>query len=130
MQSLFLYKKYVTEHTKVIIINGGVFMTELGCKVKNCLHHSTDNLCCRDTIKVDGCNAKDCCSTCCASYEKTGRVKTENKTMEGHVSLDVCCEATNCKYNENNNCIAKHINVKPSKNKDFGSTECASFELR
>lgn len=62
--------------------------------------------------------------------EKTGRVKTENKTMEGHVSLDVCCEATNCKYNENNNCIAKHINVKPSKNKDFGSTECASFELR
>lgn len=82
-------------------------MTELGCKVKNCLHHSTDNLCCRNTIKVDGCNAKDCCSTCCASYEKTGRVKTENKTMEGHVSLDVCCEATNCKYNENNNCIAK-----------------------
>ena len=50
--------------------------------------------------------------------------------MEGHVSLDVCCEATNCKYNENNNCIAKHINVKPSKNKDFGSTECASFALR
>ena len=26
--------------------------------------------------------------------------------------------------------IVLHINVKPSKNKDFGSTECASFELR
>lgn len=54
-------------------------MTELGCKVKNCLHHSTDNLCCRDTIKVDGCNAKDCCSTCCASYEKQAGLKPKTK---------------------------------------------------
>lgn len=27
-------------------------MTELGCKVKNCLHHSTDNLCCRIQSKL------------------------------------------------------------------------------
>lgn len=104
-------------------------MTDLGCKVKNCVYHSEENLCSRDTIKVGGSNAKESCSTCCASFENL-RDKTTNSCVCGKQKIEISCEAVNCKYNENNNCMANHIDVKPSKDKSYGSTECASFMMR
>lgn len=104
-------------------------MTDLGCKVKNCVYHSEENLCSRDTIKVDGSNATESCSTCCASFENL-RDKATNSCVCGKQKIEITCEAVNCKFNENNNCMANHIDVKPSKDKSYGSTECASFMMR
>ena len=44
--------------------------------------------------------------------------------------LDICCEATIVNITKTIIVLQSTLNVKPSKNKDFGSTECASFELR
>ena len=107
-------------------------MTDLGCKVKNCAHHSKDNLCCRDSIKVGGSSATDCCSTCCNSYEKNSGTKVTNSTdySMGNKKLQISCDAVNCRYNEDYNCKAGHIDVKPSKSSMHGATECSTFEMR
>ncbi len=106
-------------------------MTELGCRVKSCYHHSKENMCCRDNIKVGGCSATDCCSTCCSSYEKNNKTRVTNSTDCGcgNRSIEVSCDAVNCRYNEDYKCRAGRIDVKPSKNTAHGATECATFEM-
>lgn len=104
-------------------------MTDLGCKVKNCVYHSEENLCTRNNIKVDGSYATDCCDTHCGSYED-GTGSAKNSCGCGKKKIEITCEAVNCKYNENNNCTASHIDVKPSKVKSNGYTECASFMMK
>lgn len=107
-------------------------MTDLGCKVKNCAFHNEANLCSRDSIKVDGSTAMDSCSTCCSSYEMSNKRDraTNSCDCKGKQKIDISCEATHCRYNDNYNCVAGHIDVKPSKDKTHGVTECASFVLK
>lgn len=105
-------------------------MTDLACKVKNCIFHSSDNYCERDNIKVGGCSATDCKSTCCTNYERGTRDKFFNSCGCGTAKTEISCEAVNCRFNKENRCVSKHIDVKPVKDTGFGDTECASFEMK
>ena len=44
-------------------------MTKLDCNVTSCMHNA-DNCCCKSEIIVDGHQAKDCCETCCGSFDE------------------------------------------------------------
>ena len=43
-------------------------MTKLECNVTNCLHNS-DHCCCKQSIMVDGHDAKEKEQTCCGSFD-------------------------------------------------------------
>ena len=87
-------------------------MTKLDCNVTSCMHNA-DNCCCKSEIIVDGHQAKDCCETCCGSFD-------ENKG----------CEAVNCVYNEQRHCQAEHIGIAGDGAVEASQTECSSFRAR
>jgi len=104
-------------------------MTKLDCNVKNCLHNS-DNHCCKQAIIVDGSKAKDCCDTCCGSFDenKDGAFHNLFKTPESRLEVD--CEAVNCVYNMDRHCEAEHIGIAGDGASDASHTECATFQMR
>ena len=80
-------------------------MTKLECDVTNCLHNA-DHCCCKQSILVDGHDAKEKEQTCCGSFDenKGGLFKNVFKTPESSLSVD--CEAVQCIYNDNRHCTA------------------------
>ena len=44
-------------------------MTKLECNVTNCLHNA-DHCCCKQSIMVDGHDAKEKEQTCCGSFDE------------------------------------------------------------
>ena len=85
-------------------------MTKLDCNVKNCLHNS-DNHCCKQAIIVDGSKAKDCCDTCCGSFDENKDGASHNLFKTPESRLEVDCEAVNCVYNRDRHCEAEHIGI-------------------
>ncbi len=80
-------------------------MTKLECNVTICLHNA-DHCCCKQSIMVDGYDAKEKEQTCCGSFDenKGGLFKNVFKTPESSLSVD--CEAVQCIYNDNRHCAA------------------------
>ena len=64
-------------------------MTKLECNVTNCLHNA-DNCCCKQSIMVDGHDAKKKEQTCCGSFDenKGGLFKNVFKTPESSLSVE------------------------------------------
>ena len=104
-------------------------MTKLDCNVKNCIHNA-DNCCCKQAIVVDGKSAKDCCDTCCGSFDenKDGAFTNLFKTPEKRLQSD--CEAVNCIYNEQRHCQAEHVGIAGNGASQAGQTECSTFKMR
>lgn len=104
-------------------------MTNLGCTVSTCLHNS-DNLCCKQTIIVDGMSAMNAQGTCCGSFDenKGGSFQNIFKTPESRLEVD--CEAVQCVYNENRHCSADHIDISGDGAQNPEHTECATFKTR
>ena len=104
-------------------------MTRLDCNVTNCLHNA-DHCCCKQSIIVDGSEAKECCDTCCGSFDanREGFFKNVFKTPESRLEVD--CEAKNCVYNENYRCVADHIGIIGDGASEAEHTECSAFRER
>ena len=102
-------------------------MTKLECDVTNCLHNA-DHCCCKQSIMVDGHDAKEKEQTCCGSFVERGE-KSCGCNVKEHESkkIDVACEACNCTFNENKKCSADHIGIAGGNACSCGETECASF---
>ena len=47
-------------------------MTKLDCTVTTCVHNA-EKCCCKNTILVEGAQARNCCDTCCGSFEENLR---------------------------------------------------------
>ena len=43
-------------------------MTKLDCTVTTCVHNA-EKCCCKSGILVEGAQAKNCCDTCCGSFD-------------------------------------------------------------
>lgn len=104
-------------------------MTKLDCNVKNCLHNA-DNCCCKQTIIVDGHQAKETHETCCGSFDENKDGSFRNLFQTPESKLEVDCEATSCKFNEDRHCSAEHIGISGIGASHASHTECSSFEAK
>lgn len=103
-------------------------MTKLECNVTNCLHNA-DNCCCKQSIMVDGHDAKKKEQTCCGSFDenKGGLFKNVFKTPESSLSVD--CEAVQCIYNDNRHCAAAKIGIVGDGASRAEQTLCTTFQM-
>ena len=101
-------------------------MTKLDCTVTTCVHNA-EKCCCKSGILVEGAQAKDCCDTCCGSFEENrgGLFKNLFKTPES--KLEVECDVANCLYNDDHQCRAERITIAGDGAMAVRQTECASF---
>ena len=101
-------------------------MTKLDCTVTTCIHNA-EKCCCKSGILVEGAQAKNCCDTCCGSFEENrgGLFKNLFKTPES--KLDVVCDADNCSYNEDHCCCAGKIDIRGEGACNCGETCCGTF---
>lgn len=104
-------------------------MTKLDCNVANCLHNS-DHCCCKQTIVVDGRDAKDCCGTCCGSFDENRDGFFQNVFQTPESNLEVDCEACNCVHNDNRHCNASHIGIAGDGAGEAAQTECSTFKAK
>lgn len=83
--------------------------------------------CCKNTILVEGAQARNCCDTCCGSFEENrgGLFKNLFKTPESKLQVD--CDVMNCLYNDDRTCRAERITIAGDGAMVVGQTECASF---
>ena len=104
-------------------------MTRLECTVTSCVHNS-EKCCCKQGILVEGANARECCDTCCGSFDenKGGAFQNVFKTPENRLEID--CEAVQCIYNENRHCAAEKIGIAGDGAKKAEQTLCATFKMR
>ena len=103
-------------------------MTKLECNVTNCLHNA-DHCCCKQSILVDGHDAKEKEQTCCGSFDenKGGLFKNVFKTPESSLSVD--CEAVQCIYNDNRHCAAAKIGIAGDGASRAEQTRCTTFQM-
>ena len=101
-------------------------MTKPDCTVTTCVHNA-EKCCCKSGILVEGAQAKNCCDTCCGSFEENrgGLFKNLFKTPES--KLEVECDVANCLYNDDHQCRAERITIAGDGAMAVGQTECASF---
>ncbi len=109
-------------------------MTNLKCTVTNCVNNSKE-CCCRPDIKVAGSCACDCEQTCCSDFaDKNGSASNAAcGCSTPNPALHVRCEAHNCIYNENSECVAEDIHVANGscgKADCKSQTECATFRMK
>jgi hypothetical protein len=103
-------------------------MTKLVCSVSTCAHHC-DNYCCKNSIDVDGKDASQKDSTCCASFQERGKDCMKNASQTPNETMTISCDAEKCIHNENHVCKASKVGIAGSGAKQKGQTECATFEM-
>lgn len=104
-------------------------MAYLDCSVKSCTYNNEDGCCCKGDIQVEGREATEAQSTCCGSFKDRGTNGAAcNALKDVSKEIDVACEATHCRFNENEKCHADHIGISGAGACTCGETECASFE--
>lgn len=102
-------------------------MPSLRCDVRTCLHNS-DKCCCKNTILVEGREARESDNTCCSSYDEAREYGYRNEFETRNLALAVECAAVNCRFNEDCRCSAKHITISGGDAREMAETRCASFE--
>lgn len=101
-------------------------MIQLSCSVKNCVYNDS-NMCCKENIQVAGSTARKSNETCCESFVERGEGRYTNQTMSPERDTNVLCHACHCKYNDNDKCHAKSIQIAGTAACCPGETECSTF---
>jgi hypothetical protein len=103
-------------------------MPILNCTVGNC-RHNKENLCCLDSIKVEGADAKVSDATACGSFaerKEDGYSNSMSYEQPSKTSM-IDCAAKNCNYNDNCKCTAGQIQVSGPNAHDNCDTKCSTF---
>lgn len=99
-------------------------MSSLNCSAKECGYYK-DDLCERNHINVGGKQAHRTAETCCESFENQSVGK--HTAMKADENTGIHCEAQNCEYNENETCVAKHVQIQGCNAEVCGETCCETF---
>lgn len=103
--------------------------TYLDCYVTSCVYNA--NRCCgKGDIVVNGKDAKESRETICDSFKERKGDSMKNVVNSMSKDIAIICEATNCRFNENKNCMAEHISIAGGNASASSETECASFDAR
>ena len=106
-----------------------MIMTKLDCNVVHCMYNA-DKKCSKNQILVEGSEASMPHETCRSSFQEQGCNCSKNAVGEPKTSLEVQCKATNCTFNENQQCHADHIGINGVNACVVAETECASFRCK
>lgn len=120
-------------HNKLCALHQGrsvrMEKTYLDCYVTSCVYNA--NHCCgKGDIVVGGHEAKVNGDTACSSFKERKSDSLKNSTNSLTKDIAIICEATNCRFNENKNCMAEHISIAGGNANSSTETECASFDAR
>lgn len=107
----------------------GLIMTKLDCNVVHCMYNA-DKKCSKNDILVEGSEASMPHETCCSSFKEQSCGCGKNAVSEPKTSLDVHCKATNCSFNDHQQCHADHIGINGVNACVVAETECASFRCK
>ena len=103
--------------------------TYLDCYVTSCVYNG--NRCCgKGDIVIKGKNATESEETICDSFKERKTDAYTNSANSLTKDIAIVCEATNCRFNENKNCMAEHISIAGGNANSSTETECASFDPR
>ena len=103
--------------------------TYLDCYVTSCVYNG--NRCCsKGDIVVGGQGANVNLETLCDSFKERSGEQMTNAANSLTKDIAIICEATNCRFNENKNCMAEHISIAGGNASSSEETECASFDAR
>lgn len=97
----------------------------LNCSATSCVYNSSQ-LCYAGNIKVDGRQANSTGETYCASFEDRGHSGMTNSVDNGKQVCpnDIHCEATKCKYNEQELCKAENVHI------NANNASCETFAAK
>ncbi len=104
-------------------------MPELKCTVETCVHNKY-HCCDKGSIDVSGADAQNKSQTCCNSFADSASSGYSNSAKAASLTSDICCNVTNCQYNESNCCQAGCVEVQGSNAVQCNDTECSSFCAR
>lgn len=102
-------------------------MPALVCSAQNCVYNNA-MYCSKGDIKVGGEDAKVCQDTCCASFQERKHDSMKSSIGTPSAEIDIKCEATNCKYNNERICHANHVDISGAAASRCGETECVTFD--
>lgn len=102
-------------------------MPALVCSAQNCVYNNA-MYCSKGDIKVGGENATVCQDTCCESFTERRHESAKSSMGTPSTHIDIKCEATHCKYNENRVCNAKHVDISGAAAREYEETECVTFD--
>lgn len=102
-------------------------MPVLSCAATTCIYNK-DELCSKGEIKVAGDDARHPDDTCCASFvERSDSMSNSAGGGCGCTTIDICCEACKCTFNDHEKCTAREIGIEGSNACSCEETECGSF---
>ncbi len=105
-------------------------MAELDCMVENCVYNKRQ-CCCKGEILVGGRHACECEETCCDSFSQKRSDNAMVSALEHPCrTINIDCEAGNCKYNVNYKCTADHVDINGNGAAENRDTLCATFTDR
>ncbi len=111
-------------------------MTDLHCTVCECVNNDQE-YCCRPDILVSGKSACGSEQTSCADFQNRSESGNQAQNSCGcsipNSSLHVRCEAENCTYNTQGECVANAIKVCGCNGSNASSkseTQCHTFQMR
>ena len=102
-------------------------MPALVCSAQNCVYNNA-MYCGKGDIKVGGEHASVCQDTCCASFQERKRESARSSVGNPSTRIDIKCEASNCRYNDDCICHAEHVDIAGAAACDCGETECVTFD--
>ena len=102
----------------------------ISCNVNNCSHNSSGT-CCANSINVGGKGVSKAENTCCGSFlDKANYSNLTNSYSSSGTCESISCNAGNCKYNSNESCTAKNIEINGAEVNLYSETNCQTFELK
>ena len=102
----------------------------ISCNVNNCSHNSSGT-CCANSINVGGAGVSQAENTCCGSFlDKSHYSDLTNSYNSSGVCETITCNARNCKYNSNDVCTAKNVEINGNQANVYSETNCKTFELK
>ncbi|MEG0579931.1 MAG: DUF1540 domain-containing protein [Niameybacter sp.] len=104
-------------------------MPILSCNARTCMYN-VEECCSKGDIQVAGEEAVRADETCCNSFcERVGTAMV-NSTSCGCKTVGVECEATCCRFNEDEKCDAGKVAIAGSSACNCDETRCGTFQKK
>ncbi|WP_346939983.1 DUF1540 domain-containing protein [uncultured Clostridium sp.] len=115
----------------------------LACNATNCIHNNS-GMCSASSIHVQGGNAHSSEYTQCGTFIEMGiknslsnvynmniggEVKQSFNNFAGGIGPRIICDAINCRYNINKDCVANFVHINGVGAISSNRTDCDTFKM-